>query len=114
MSPVPLSKAQNTRIRGQELTCPLNICLFFFEKPFDLRHHFFVVNLLRISGCGSLSGNGRVWLSSKVRKKHGQRTEQGQIRAEMIDEFYAVLIRKLAKHCSADSTHAESKTEEET
>ena len=36
-----------------------------------------------------------------------------QTRAHVIDEFYAMLVCKLAKNRGADSTHAEGKSEEE-
>jgi hypothetical protein len=48
-----------------------------------------------------LGGNGVVRPSSNVGKKHSQHTEQGQIRTQMIDEFYAVLVCKLTKHSGA-------------
>jgi len=58
--------------------------------------------------------NSRVAPASEVWQKGGQHAEQGQIGAQVINKFNAVLVSNLTEHCGADSGHAEGEAEEET
>ncbi len=52
--------------------------------------------------------------SRKIWQKGCKYAEQRQIRAKVINKFNTIMVRKFAEYGSANSGHAEGKTEEKT